>query len=182
MSKALIISLALLAVALVGAFVVVSVGSSYYNQEVSLRAVIMNKISANKSDLANAKRQVIQSGAVTEEGADLIIHAIQANASGRNGGDVFKMVTEAVPNVDLSLHKNLMNIISATSENFNSRQKELLALKTAHDTLIRSFPGNLIFMMLGKSVIEVPIVTSSAVEQAYATGKDDNMTVFSKKK
>lgn len=181
MSKTLIITLALCGMLCIGAFTLFAVGTSYFNQEVALRATIMNKIAANKSDLANAKRQVIQSGAVTEAGADLIIKAIQANAGGRAGGDVFKMVKEAVPNVDLKLHVNLMNIITSASANFNDRQKELLGLKTAHDNIIHQFPGNIVFMILGKTAIDVPIVTSSAVEQAYVTGKDDDMSVFSKK-
>lgn len=176
-----IIAIGVAALLAVGALVVFGTGVSYYNKEKRLHNLITNKIKANQSDLDAVKKSIIQSANVTEEGADLIVRAIQANASGRDGGSLFKSVQEAVPNVDLSLHKNLMNIITGSRETFSTRQKELLQLKTEHDNIVDQFPGSIVGMIFGWEKIDVPIVTSTAVQEAFATGKDDDTELFKRK-
>jgi len=91
-----------------------------------------------------------------------------------------RWVQESVPNVDLSVYKNLQNIIVGSRDSFTMRQKELLDLKREHDKLLRSFPSNILFGMLGIKEMSVTIITSSKTQEAFKTGKDDDVELFKK--
>lgn len=178
----------LIAVAVIGIIFAASLaiwGISLNNQEVDIRTRIEAKQKDNKNQLANTKAKIIQTGQVSEMEADTIMNTIVKYAQargGNSGGSLIGMVKEAVPTVNLTTLRNLQNIIESSRNSFAFNQTELLSLAQQHTKLLRTFPGNLLFGLLGRKEIDVTIVTSTEVEEAFRTGKDDNLSVFSKKK
>ncbi len=157
-----------------------------WNTEARLRA----GITAQQRNIANildkTNKEIKQSGQVTETGADSLQKLVTGYAEARTGtGGGGKLVTaihEAIPNVDPSskLFLNLQNIISNARTEFAASQKDLLSRKEQHDALMDGASGQLL-ALVGKNKIDVTIVTSSRTEEAMATGKDDDVDVFSKK-
>ena len=48
------------------------------------------------------------------------------------------------------------------------RQKELIDLKREHDLLLTRFPSNIFLAMLGKSKIDITVVTSTKTEKVFS--------------
>lgn len=82
-----------------------------------------------------------------------------------------QFVKESNPNFDSSLFKDLMASIEAERKTFLREQKKLRDLKMAHDTLLDQPPSSI--FLAGRAHIDVTIVTSTATEEAFETGKDD---------
>lgn len=184
MNKTLLTFLGLGGVFLAVALVIGGMLASFHNQEVSLRNQIEAKQTDNKNQLSNMRAKFLQTGQVTEKQAEVLekifVQYAQAR-SGQGGGQLFTMVTEAIPNVDTSLYNNLQNIIVAGRDAWTARQTELIDYKREHDNLISRFPSNIFAMILGRQRINITIITSSETEDIFRTGKEDNIDVFPKK-
>ncbi len=170
--------------AIVGVAVLLLVGSviSTSNQEVQLRTTIETKQRDNYSELDNTLKKISQSAQVTTAQKEALKEIIIGNSEARNtkGGSLFTSVKEAVPNIDTSTFNNLMNIITSSRDGWTMRQRELLDLSREHSSLMRRFPSGVILTMLGRKEIEVKIVTSDRTEDAFKTGKDNDVNVFQK--
>jgi hypothetical protein len=103
-------------------------------------------------------------------------------AQGRAGSDpktpMMNWIKEACPNIPSGTFDKLMNIIVSQRDGFKFRQKELLDFKREHDNLIDTAPSS--FFVGGRGKIEVVIVTSTRTENAFKTGKDDEVELFPK--
>lgn len=84
---------------------------------------------------------------------------------------LMQFVKEANPKFDTSLYKNLMVSIEAERKVFFRSQKKLRDLKRQHDTLLDQPPSS--WFVGSRPHIDVVIVTSTATEEAFETGKDD---------
>lgn len=178
-----IITLGFLGLVIVGAAIFGIMYLSYNNTEARLRNQIVNKQTDNKNQLDNTLKQISQTAQVTDEQMkafkDIIVG--YADARGKGGGSVVKMVTEAVPNLDTSskTFQNLQNIIVAARNSWAANQTALLDFKREHDNCIDVQPSRFFVVTLGgKSKIDVTIVTSTRVDNAFGTGKDDDDKVF----
>jgi hypothetical protein len=87
-------------------------------------------------------------------------------------------IKESIPNVDVKTFDNLQNIIVSSRDSWTMRQKELVDLSREHEKLLNMFPSGVILKMLGHKSIEIVIVTSTATEEAFKSGKDDNTKLF----
>ena len=76
-----------------------------------------------------------------------------------------------------------MNVITSSRDAFTMRQKEILDLKREHDNLLDTQPsGLLLASILGRQKIDVTIVISTRTDNAFKSGKDDDVDVFQKQK
>ncbi len=150
-------------------------GVSYKNAEKRLRNAIVNKQNINVAELDTVKKTIAQSVEVTDMQKDALVEIIVGNAKARKGGSgtLATLVTEAVPNVDTGVYKQLMNIIAGARDTFLTRQKELQDLKREHDNCIDTFPSS--FFVGDKSKIDIVIVTSTVAKEAFKTGVDDDV-------
>jgi len=104
----------------------------------------------------------------------------------RYGGDsasgketLMKWITESNPTFDVSLYMTLMNTIEGSRNEFTMEQKKLIDIDRELKTMKVTFPNSLV---LGrKADLEIVLVTSSKTEEAYKTGKDDDIDLFPKK-
>jgi hypothetical protein len=67
----------------------------------------------------------------------------------------------------------VQNAIEGQRTNFANDQKQMLDIKREHDTLRTTFPGS-IFLGNVKE-LEIKLVTSTRTENAFSTGKDDEV-------
>jgi len=104
----------------------------------------------------------------------------------RYGGDsasgketLMKWITESNQTFDVSLYMTLMNTIEGSRNEFTMEQKKLIDIDRELKTMKVTFPNSLV---LGrKADLEIVLVTSSKTEEAYKTGKDDDIDLFPKK-
>ena len=184
MSKTLIAVLGFLGVGILAVVVLLAMGISFHNSEVTLRNTINTKQTDNKNEMDAMWKNIAQTAQVAEKDRESLSAIFKEYASARTGtGDtkpIMNWIKEAVPNVQVNsdVFKTLMNIIVSQRDGFKFRQKELLDLGREHDNLITKFPGLVFASVLGRKHIELVIVTSTRTENAFKTGKDDDVNLF----
>lgn len=191
MSKFLVIGgiIAVIVFLLVGALIVGVWWMNTSNREVSLRNQIEAKQADNKNVYDSVWKEISQVAQVTDAQKDALIQLTigyaQARAAGtasKGGGSLVdvdvRKVQEIVPNLDTSAYKQLMNVITAGRAKFERVQTEILDLNLAHNNLLDQFPSSLVCS--GRPRIKIDLVTSSRTDNAFATGKDDDVNVFNR--
>lgn len=186
MSKTLIAILGFIGVGLLLVIILVVMGISFHNQEVTLRNTINTKQTDNKNQMDAMWKTIAQTAQVADKDRESLSSIFKEYASARTGsGDskpIMNWIKEAVPNVQVNsdVFKNLMNIIVSQRDGFKFRQTELLDLGREHDNVITKFPGLVFASILGRKHIDLVIVTSTRTENAFKTGKDDEVNLFNK--
>jgi hypothetical protein len=181
MSKGTIIGLSIGGVILVLAAVVFGMYVSANNTEVRLRNLITAKQKENETHLDTTLKTISQTAQVTQQQMASLKELIVGYADARkipDSGKFATLIRETVPGVDTSTFNNLQNIIVASRATFQRNQKELLDFKREHDNVLTVIPSS--WFVGGRPKIEVQIVTSTRVDNALRTGKDDDDNVFKK--
>lgn len=181
MNKTLIAVAGFIGVGILLAVILLGMGVSFHNKEVKLRNLITNKQTDNKSEMDAMWKIIDQNAQVTVMQKEALMEIFNGYAAGRtpanDSGSLMRWVQESVPNVDQKTYTLLMNTITAQRDGFKFRQKELLDFKREHDNLIDTFPNNIFAGLLGRNKIDVVIITSTRTENAFKTGKDDDVTL-----
>lgn len=178
-------SMKIVAVGTVGAIFAIMFSTfviSTVNEEVRLRNVIAAKQKDNESEYDSLWKKISQASQVTQAQKEALIEIFQAHADARSGGDntgggLSNWLQESVPDVDTTTFNNLQNIIAASRDRFAMQQKELLALKSDHDTALDTFPSGTILSILGKERIDVAIITSTKAKEVFDRGTDDDVSL-----
>lgn len=170
-------------VVIFGLAVITTVGSyfSYNNKEVSLREQAeaqrgkvegvhdaMWKIISQKAQVSNEYRA----------GFDSIYTHIISGRYSQGDGSLMKWITEANPNFDTSLYKDLMDAIEVQRTQFMKAQERMIDIKREHSTLCKTYPG--CWLISNTSEIEYTIISSTQSKQTMETGIDDNVDLFKK--
>ena len=167
-------------------FLVVS-AAGFHNNEVGLRNAFNNKIEANTTDFDNMWKTISQVAQVPEmhkQGfQETFVKYAEARSSGKGeGGSLMQWVQEAVPQgLPTELYAKIQTTVEAKREGWTMRQKELIDIKQAHDNLITQFPGVIYATLMGRSALELKLVTSSRTQRAFETGADDNVDLIGQK-
>ena len=170
--------LALIVGGLIGLFVLM-IGMtvmSTFNQEATLATAIEAKQQANTAEFDNMWKKIKQVVEIPDREMDKLKDIFVSNSDARtsdNQGQMMAWITEAVPSVDTSSFKNLMNIITSSRDSFTMRQIELVDLNRERNKLLATFPSGFILKIFGRKPIDITIVTSTRTEKAFETGKDD---------
>lgn len=186
--KTLIALGALIGVFILTAVVVLSMGVGFHNKEVKLRNLLTAKQTDNKNEMDAMWKTIGQTAQVAEKDRDSLLAIFRDYATARSGGSdnkapLMKWVTESCPQVAVNSQtfEKLMNIIQSQRDGFKFRQKELLDFKREHDNLLDTFPNNVFATVLHRTKIEVVIVTSTRTDNAFKSGKDDDVQLFQNK-
>lgn len=181
MKKGFIVAIVLMAIfgGIVGLMYI-----SSNNNEISLR----NQATAQQKNLEvvfDRTWKVIQQEAqVADQYKEAFKEIYPALMEGRygnaRGGALLSMITESNPNFDVKLYDRLSSAIEAQRTDFAREQKRLLDIKREHDDVRLKFPGS--FFVGSRPEIVVVIVTSSKTDDAFRTGKEDDVTLFKKDK
>ena len=170
-------------IVILGLGFITTVGSyfSYNNKEVSLRKQAeaqrgkvegvhdaMWKIISQKAQVSNEYRAGFDS---------IYTHIIEGRYS-KGDGSLMKWITEANPNFDASLYKDVMDAIEVQRTQFMKAQERMIDIKREHSTLCKTYPGR--WFISNTSEIEYTIVSSTKSKQTMETGLDDNVDLFKK--
>jgi hypothetical protein len=155
---------------------------NYSNSEISIR----KQVDAQQEKLHvvfDTTWKIIQQKAEVadqyKEAFAKIYPEIMAGRYGNSrGGALMSWVTEANPNFDTSLYKDLSNAIEGQRTNFMNEQARLIDMKREHDTLCEMFPGSI--FLRKRDDIKIDIVTSAKTEDTFKTGQDNDTEVFKK--
>lgn len=158
---------------------------TYGNQEASLRTGVEASQKANQVVYDRVWKTIKQQSGVTDKYQESFRSIYKDIMDARNPdgqGKLVKFVTEANPNFDSSIFKTLMTSIESNRRDFEREQKTLIDLNREHSIMFRQFPSNLYLSILGRKEIEIQLVTSTKTEEAFKSGKDDDVDMFNNKK
>ena len=167
-----------LIVVVLGGVCIFSKGVSVYNTHIDLKNQIEAKQKANEAIFDNTWKKINQTVQVSDKYKDGLKEVLLAYTSGRSKGDsqlLMDWTKEAVPTFDSSIYKQINNVITSSRDDFTKNQEILIDLSRQHQQFIQKFPNNVFCAILGIKEIEIKVVTSSKTEEAFNTGKEDNI-------
>ena len=167
-----------LIVVVLGGVCIFSKGVSVYNTHIDLKNQIEAKQKANEAIFDNNWKKINQTVQVSDKYKDGLKEVLLAYTSGRSKGDsqlLMDWTKEAVPTFDSSIYKQINNVITSSRDDFTKNQEILIDLSRQHQQFIQKFPNNVFCAVLGIKEIEIKVVTSSKTEEAFNTGKEDNI-------
>lgn len=152
------------------------------NQEVQLASQFKAQQEKNKAEFDNTWKIIQQVAEVSDEYKESFAKIYPAIMAGRygnaRGGSLMSWVTESNPTFDTSLYSKLINAIEEQRTLFTAEQAKLIDIKREHDVLVQTFPGS--FFLTGRQLPDMIIVTSAKTDDAFKTGKDDDVKLFKK--
>ncbi len=148
-----------------------------YNTQNTLLNTYNMKIKDNQSEFDNMFKKIGQSVQVTKAQQDSIKEIIVANATARttSGGELMKMVTESIPNIDTKTFQNLQNIIVGSRDSFTFRQKELIGIAEEYNKNLSVFPRYIILGLFGFKKLDPLVITSSHTKEVFSSGEDNDV-------
>ena len=154
-----------------------------YNNANKLKNDYEAKEKANEASFDNMWKKIQQVAQVPNEKKEAFKEIIAAYSNGRgpNGGTVLSSVREAVPNVDLNVYDQLMNIIVGSRNTWTTNQTELVSIANEYNNAVTRLPNSLFLGAFGFQKITPKIISSERTESAFKTGKDDDVSLFNKK-
>lgn len=153
---------------------------TFKNQEVELREQVNTQQEIIKLNYDKMFKVIAQVAQVPEQAKkafkDIYPDLIEGRYGDSRGGALMSWVQEHNPEFDWSLYKNVQVAVEANRQEFFIEQKKLEDFRRAHVVLLQKFPGSL--FLSGRSQIEIQTVTSTKTEEAFNSGKEDNINIF----
>ena len=149
-----------------------------YNRAAQLKNQYEMKVIDNTSEFDNCWKKIQQTAQVTDAQKVALREIFEGYASARNNGssnNIMTWIKESVPNVDISVYKNLQNIITGSRDAWTMRQKELVGIAQEYNKNLVTFPSNIILKMFGFEKITPKIITSNRTDKAFETGQDNDV-------
>ena len=146
-----------------------------YDTQADLKTRYEAKVSANQAVFDNMFKKIDQTSQVTQAQKNALKEIIGAYVQGRNngGGSLATSVREAVPKIDVSIFKQLMNIITGSRDEWTANQVALVDISREYNQNLNRASG-FILKMLGFQPIVPKVITSDRTEKAFETGKDNS--------
>lgn len=95
------------------------------------------------------------------------------------GGALMSWIQESNPEFSTKLYEDLSSSIEAQRNIFTHEQQKSIDIKREHDNLRTMFPTSL--FVGGRPELELRLVTSQRTDEAFESGKDDNVKLFDNK-
>jgi hypothetical protein len=154
-----------------------------YNGAATLRNTYEMKIKANESEFDNMFKKIQQASQIPNEKKNAFKEIYQGYASSRSSGSSNQMMTwikEAVPNADLKIYDQLMNIITGSRDSWTMKQSELVSIAEQYNQRLSVIPGNFILPLMGFQKIDPKVITSTRTTEVFSSDKDDDLELFKK--
>lgn len=172
---------ALLLVALLGVTVISWI--SYSNGEIALRKQVEAQQKQCEIVFDQTWKTISQQAQIADRHKEAFREIFVGMTEARyeqSRGQLMSMIQESNPKFDASLFEKLMNTVEAQRANFAREQKKLISLAQEHEAMLEKFPGSLI--LANRKPVDIRLVTSSHTQEAFDTGKDDDVELFPEKK
>lgn len=181
MNKGILTALILAGGALLFGIVLLFWGIGTYNTAASLKNQYTSKVSANEASFDNMWKKIQQTSQVPDAQKNALREIFEGYASARTGsgggGSVMNWIKEAIPAVDVSIYKDLMNIITGSRDEWTRNQIELVSISNEYNQMLSVFPSNILLRTFGFEKIVPKVITSTRTENAFKTGKDDDVSL-----
>ena len=186
--KNTLIILSIVAVFLIGTYFLIKV--SLNNKEIRLRNLTVAQQETCKANFDKMFKVIKQVAQIPERFADKSKEAFEeiypqlmtGRYSNERGGALMSWVSEHNPSFDMvalgKLYEKLSNAIESNRAEFFNEQKKLISYQKQHKNLIETWPGNWLIKDENKVEIEITIITSTATEEVFETGKEDDIELF----
>lgn len=174
------VGLGLLVVVILFVVCVFGQGVNVYNTSVDYTTKIEAKQKANEADFDAMWKKIAQAANVADKYKDGLKDVLTAYTSGRKKESdqlLMDWTKEAIPAFDSSLYKQINNIIVGSRDDFANSQKVLIDIQRQYNNFIRRFPNNIYCSILNIKEVEIKVVTSSKTEEAFSTGKEDDINL-----
>lgn len=158
-------------------------GVSTYNTQASNKNLYEMKVKDNTSEFDNMWKQISQVCQLADSKKDAFKEVFTGYAQARTPEESGKMmlwIKESAPNMDLSVYDKAQNIIVAARNGWTMRQKELVGIATTYNDRLVRFPSGPFLKLFGFQSIDPKVITSSRTEEAFETGKDDDVSLKGK--
>ena len=162
-----------------------SVGVGTYNSLVTQEEGVKAQYTQNQNNYDNMWKKFREASQVsTQYSKDLkevYDSAIQSRYGKSGSGAMMQWIKEHNPNFDASMYKGLQQLVETGRNSFEANQKMLIDKKRAYTTDLRVFPNSLLASTLGFPKIDLDkykIVTSGATDEAFESGKADEVKLF----
>lgn len=180
MNKLTLSFIVILAGLFVTGLIAVTWGVSTYNQAAGLKNLYEAKLKANTASFDNMWKTISQSVQVADKQKDALKEIFNSHAAARSQGAqndqlIMKWVQESVPNVDVSVYRNLQNIITSSRDGWTMRQLELVDIARQYNQSLVQFPTNVFLRIFGFQPIEAKVITSERTEKTFETSQDNDV-------
>lgn len=156
---------------------------SISNRDVDMHTGFSAEVDNNKAIYDKTWKVVQQKAGVANEAAtkfgEIYTKIMDARYDGKDNL-LMNWIQEQNPQFDISLYKDLSLAIEANKAEFLRCQQKQIDLNREHENLRLKFPTNIFLMLKGCKKFELKLVTSTRTENAFATGKDDDVELFKK--
>lgn len=179
-----IISIVIIGIIVIFGGTIATMYFSYNNNEVSLRT--QAEAQKGKIEACHDKmwKIISQKAQITDEYkeafAEIYPKIIEGRYSAEGDGSLMKWVTEANPNFDTTLYKDLMQSIEVERTSFMHCQERMLDIIREHSTLCKTYPGK--WFITNTLPIEYEVISSTRSKAVMETGLDDDVELFKEKK
>lgn len=155
-----------------------------YNGASSLKNTYEMKVKSNSAEFDNMFKKLKQVVQIPEQKKQAFREVFENYAKERStGGDkqIMTWITEAVPNVDLNIYDQILNIITGSRDSWTMKQTELVSIAEQYNRKLSVFPSNVILGVFGFEKIDPKVITSTHTDEVFASGKDDDVLLFDTK-
>jgi hypothetical protein len=144
------------------------------NAEANLRSSIEAHERAREAHLDTMRKVITQKTQLPAAAKADLLTLLPEVVAGRQGGSVFKSVSEKYPELTLDLYKDISRSIESERHQFLNEQEELFDVKREHDALLRSVVGGTVCAIAGRRPIPVITVSSDEAKEIVKTGVDND--------
>ena len=152
---------------------------SYNNKEIALRAKAEAQVGKIEGVHDKMWKVLQQKAQVSNEYKDAFSEIYPALIEGRysqGDGSLMKWITEANPNFDTSLYKDLMQSIEIQRTEFQKVQEKMLDVIREHNVLLTTVPSK--WFISNTETIEYTVISSTRSKAVMETGLDDDVSLF----
>jgi hypothetical protein len=140
------------------------------------------KVKDNSSEFDNMWKKIAQAANIADnqkESFKEVFKAWAGNSTPQDGGKMMLWIKQAVPDTKAlgDIQTQVMNIMTGSRDGWTMRQKELVSIaSTYNDNLVR-MPKGAILKFFGFQHIDPLVITSTRTDNAFKTGKDDDVSL-----
>lgn len=183
MKKSIVIAIAVIVPLLLGALVIGGAAIGTYNSAAGLKNTYEMKVKDNSSEFDNMWKKISQVCQIADSKKDAFKEIFNGYATARTpegAGKVMLWVKEQAPNADLKIFDNAQNIIVSSRDGWTFRQKEMVGIAEQYNAMLVKFPSNIFLGLFGFQKIDPKVITSTRTDEAFKTGKDDDVSLKGK--
>lgn len=155
---------------------------NYNNKEVVMREQAeaqRKKVEGVHDAMWKIIAQKAQVSSEYKESFDSIYTHIIAGRYSQGDGSLMKWITEANPQFDASLYRDVMDAVEIQRNRFASAQERMVDIIREHSTLCKTYPAK--WFISNTSEIEYTVISSSKTKEIMESGEDDDVELFKKK-